>query len=90
MDQETQKQMIMRAMEEAKNGTDAIQPSIIFTRDIDHTKIAEYTSCYVNEAWAPKIKELIEGGWIVFRIQTEFTPQYGHSTRAYLAKVRPN
>ena len=82
---------IREALERAELGADmpGLQPAILMNLNIDHEKVAEYTRCYVNEAHALKLKELIENGWIVFRIQTEFYIN-GHETHAYLAKMKAN
>lgn len=84
----TQK-MIGDALRSADTAEPGIQPCVLMHRNIDHDLVAEYTSCYVNDSWAPKLKELINGGWIVFRIQTEFGIN-GHETHAYLAKMKTN
>ena len=66
-----------------------IQPSILMHKNIDHDNVGEYTDCYVNDSWAGRLKELIDSGWVVFRIQTEFGIN-GHYTKAYLAKMKMN
>lgn len=62
-----------------------LQVSILFNQNIDLQKAKELTSAYVNDSWAPKLKELIDGGWTLFRMQTEFGTN-GHHTMAYFAK----
>jgi transcription initiation factor IIE alpha subunit len=64
-----------------------VQPNILLNHNIDPTKIAECTSCYVNDSWAPKLKQLIDDGFIIFRVQTELDFN-GHMTMAYLAKMK--
>jgi hypothetical protein len=81
--------LIRDALSRADEMEPGIQPSILMNKNIDHDMVAEYTNCYMNDSWAAKLKELIEGGWIVFRIQTEFT-MIGHTTKAYLAKMKTN
>lgn len=81
--------MIRDALRSAETAEPGIQPAILMHRNIDHDKVAEYTSCYVNDSWTSKLKELIDGGWIVFRIQSEFGIN-GHETHAYLAKMKTN
>lgn len=81
--------MIRDALRNAETTEVGIQPCILMNLNIDHTNVGEYTSCHVNDSWAPKIKELIDGGWIVFRIQTEFYLN-GHDTMMYLAKMKTN
>ena len=81
--------MIHEALLAAETAEPRLQPAILMHRYIDHDQVAEYTSCYVNGSWAPKLKELIDGGWIVFRIQTELQIN-GHETHAYLAKMKAN
>lgn len=83
-------EMIRDALRSAETAEPGLQPSILMNLNIDHTNIGEYTSCHVNDSWAPKIKELIGDGWIVFRIQTEFCSINGHSTMMYLAKMKTN
>jgi hypothetical protein len=80
-------QMILDSMRSAETAEPGIQPAILMNKNIDHDQVGGYTSAYVNDSWAPKIKELIDDGWIVFRIQTEFGT-IGHETRAYLAKMK--
>ena len=81
--------MIKDALRDAETAEVGIQPNILMNLNIDHTNVGEYTSCHVNDSWAPRIKELIDGGWIVFRIQTEFYIN-GHETKMYLAKMKTN
>ena len=81
--------MIQEALANAEASEPGVQPSVLMHRNIDHSQVGEYTSCYVNDSYAPKIKELIDGGWIVFRIQTEFYIN-GHDTKAYFAKMKAN
>lgn len=83
-------EMIRGALRDAETAEPGIQPSILMNLIIDHTNVGEYTSCHVNDSWAPKIKGLIDGGWTVFRIQTEFCSINGHSTIMYLAKMKSN
>lgn len=82
-------EMIRDALRNAETAEPGLQPAILMHQNIDHTNVGEYTSCHVNDSWAPKIKELIDGGWIVFRIQTEFYLN-GHETKMYLAKMKTN
>lgn len=69
------------------SGKPGFEPAILMDKDIDHDKVVEYTSTYVNDSWAPKIKELITDGWVIFRIQTELNLN-GHDTMAYFAKLK--
>ena len=85
----TAQAMIQDALRAAETAEPGIQPAILMNRKIDHDQVGEYTNCFVNDSWAPKLKELIEAGWIVFRIQTEFQIN-GHETHAYLAKMKGN
>ena len=85
----TAQEMIRDALRNAETAEPGVQPCILMNLNIDHKQVGEYTSTYVNDAWAPKLKELIDGGWIVFRIQTEFGIN-GHETHAYLAKMKAN
>jgi len=64
-----------------------IQPCILLNCNIDPTQIAEVTSCHVNDSWAGEITKMLEEGFIIFRIQTEFGV-IGHSTMAYMAKLK--
>ena len=81
--------MISEALSRADEMEAGIQPSVLMHKNIDHDGVAEYTSCYVNDSCAPRLKELIDNGWAVFRIQTEFGIN-GHDTMAYLAKMKTN
>lgn len=81
--------MIQDALRDAETAEVGVQPCILMHRNIDHDNVGEYTSCHVNNSWAPKIKELIDDGWVVFRIQTEFNLD-GHATKMYLAKMKSN
>ena len=85
----TAHEMIQEALRRAEYAEPGVQPGILMHKNIDHSQVAEYTSCYVNESWAPKIKQLIDCGWVVFRIQTEFGIN-GHDTQAYFAKMKAN
>lgn len=80
---------IQEALRGAETAEVGIQPAVLMNKEIDHDMVGEYTSCYNNNSWAPKIKELIDEGWIVFRIQTEFGIN-GHSTMIYMAKMKAN
>ena len=81
--------IIRQAMLAAETAELGLQPAVLMHRNINHDQVAEYTSCYINAISAPKLKELIGDGWIVFRIQTEFYIN-GHETHAYLAKMKAN
>jgi hypothetical protein len=83
------REMIREALRSAETAEPSLQPCILMNLNIDHTNVGEYTTCYVNNIWAPKLQELIDSGWIVFRIQTEFKLN-GHKTHAYLAKMKSN
>jgi hypothetical protein len=87
---QTASQLIQAAIESGEIGKAGLQPSPIFTRAVDHSRVTEYTSCHVNDAWAPKIKELLEGGWVLFLMQTELSFGIGHVTMAYMAKLKTN
>ena len=78
-------QEMLRQANEGENPN--IRPAILMNYNLNPTKIVECTTCYVNDSWAPKIKELLDGGWIMFRMQTEFGI-IGHSTVAYFAKLK--
>ncbi|MBI2482010.1 MAG: hypothetical protein HYV76_00315 [Candidatus Vogelbacteria bacterium] len=78
---------IHEALWSAGTAEPGLQPAILMDRNIDHDQVAEYASCYINDYWAPKLKELIGAGWVVFRIQTEFRIN-GHETHVYLAKMK--
>jgi len=83
----TAQEMIRKALNDAEHADVNIQPAIIMNLNIDHSQVAEYTSCHLNDAWAATIKEHIDAGWVAFRIQTEFGIN-GHSTKIYLAKMK--
>ncbi len=80
-------EMIQKALRDAEDGSADIQPAIIMNLNIDHTQVAEYTSCHLNDAWAATIKDNIDAGWVTFRIQTEFNIN-GHTTKIYQAKMK--
>ena len=83
-----QQQIIDEALRLAERGENPnVQPCILANYNIDPRKILECTSCYVNDSWAAKLKELLEQGFIIFRIQTELS-SIGHHTMAYLAKLK--
>ena len=71
-----------------EGGNPDIRPAILLNYNLNPTKIAECTTCFVNDSWSAKMKELINNGWIMFRMQTEFGLN-GHSTKAYFAKLKP-
>lgn len=79
--------MTRDALRSAETGHPNIQPSVLMHRNIDHTNVIAYTSRHVNEHWESELEKLIEVGWIVFRIQTEFQIN-GHETFAYFAKMK--
>ena len=80
---------ILEALSSAETVEPGLQPCILMDLVIDHTNVREYAQCYVNEFWKPKLKELMDSGWIVFRIQTELKIN-GHETYAYLAMMKSN
>ena len=77
---------ILRLADEGQNPN--IRPAIILNHNLEPLKITECTTCIVNDSWAPKMKELLNDGWVMFRMQTEFHP-IGHTTVAYFAKLKP-
>lgn len=83
----TAEEVIQDVIKDGDLEIEGCQPSILMHRNINHDQVGEYTSLIVNNNWASRIKEHIGAGWIVFRIQTEFG-QYGHTTLAYLAKMK--
>ena len=87
--QKTPHEVIHEALFAGETAEPGLQPAVLMHRDINHAKVAEYTSCYVNEPHQDRLTGLINDGWIVFRIQTEFT-SIGHMTMAYLAKMKVN
>ena len=80
---------IRQALEAPEGMTEGVQPSIIAHLNIDMSKVAEFTSCYLNHGWAPKIKELLDAGWVAFRIQTEMS-MIGYDTKIYFARMKAN
>lgn len=86
---ESARDVIQAALEGQDLGPEGVQPAILYNNNIDLSTASELTSCHVNDSWAPKIKELLAEGFVVFRIQTEFYIN-GHETKAYLAKTKPN
>ena len=86
---QTSHEVIAQALRDADCAEPDIQPAILMNLNIDHTKVAEYQSAYLNGAWATRLKELMDGGFVVFRIQTELTIN-GHATMVYLAKMKMN
>jgi hypothetical protein len=77
---------MLRLANEGENPN--LRPAVILNYNINPLKITECTSCIVNDSWAPKIKELLENGWTMFRVQTEFYGSIGHRTMAYFAKIK--
>lgn len=77
---------IRQALENPEKVPENLQPLVIANYDIDLSKVVEFTSCFLNDAWAPKVKELLASGWIAFRIQTELYVD-GHETKIYFAKM---
>ncbi|OGC88478.1 hypothetical protein A2419_01925 [Candidatus Adlerbacteria bacterium RIFOXYC1_FULL_48_26] len=86
---QTSQQVIEQALRNAETAEPGIQPAILMNLNIDHTKVAEYQRTYLNDAWAPKTKELMDSGFIIFRIQTELGLN-GHITYIYMAKMKAN
>jgi hypothetical protein len=76
---------MLRLADEGQNPS--LRPAILLNYNLNPLKIAECTSCHVNGSWAPKIKEMIDDGWVIFRMQTEFGVN-GHYTMAYFAKLK--
>lgn len=76
----------LRMADEGENPN--IRPAIILNYNLNPMKIAECTTCFVNDSWAGRMKELLDDGWVMFRMQTEFGIN-GHSTVAYFAKIKP-
>ena len=71
----------------------SVLPGIIFHDEFYHGEAAEYARCMLGEPGShasDKLEQMIQGGWKLFHIQTEFTPQSGHSTYAYVVKLKSN
>lgn len=83
------REAIQNAEQIAENTDVGVQPAVLMNKEIDHDQVAEYQICHFNDSWADKIKGLMDDGFVVYRIQTEFG-QFGHSTMAYLAKMKAN
>ena len=79
-------EMIQRALAETDSSEANIQPAVLMHKNIDHDKVVGYTKCHVNGAWEKTFQNYVKRGWVVFRIQTEFSFT-GHNTFAYLAKM---
>lgn len=79
--------VIWDALRKADSAEVGTPPAILMNLNIAHDKVERYTDCYVNESHEERLAELISDGWIVFRIQTEFS-MIGHVTMAYLAKMK--
>lgn len=82
-------EMIRAALDLEGTAEPNVQPAILANQNIELSRVAELTSCYLNDSWAPKIKEHLENGFVVFRIQTELGLN-GHETMVYLAKMKAN
>ena len=83
------REAIRNAEQIAENTDVGVQPAVLMNKEIDHDQVAEYQICHFNDSWADKIKGLMDDGFVVYRIQTEFG-QFGHRTMAYLAKMKAN
>ncbi len=81
--------VIKRLLREGNSMEPGAQPAVLMNHNIDHTRVAEYQACHLNDSWAPQIKEFLDNGFIVFRIQTELGFD-GHNTMIYLAKMKTN
>lgn len=81
-----------RATEEMEEEGRHCGPDIIYHRNVDD--VVEITAVNIgcNDGGDDKFKQLVEGGWICMRIQTERVTagiyNYGHRVRAYLAKTK--
>lgn len=81
-------EMVRKAIEAADMGGNVnIQPEILMNRNYDASQVTEITGLIVNDSWAGKIKEHLDSGWTLFRVQTELRTT-GHQTWAYLAKFK--
>lgn len=71
-------------------GTASLQPAVLLNQSIDVTKIIEMKAMFVGHyrSQFDKIRESLEDGFIIFRIQTEYSPHEGHRTMAYMVKLR--
>jgi len=85
----TTEEIVNQVIELAARGGDPnLQPNVLMHQNIDSSYVVVgLTSCYVNDSLADTIKELIEGGWTLFRVQTELRIN-GHETMAYFAKLK--
>ncbi|MBX4200636.1 hypothetical protein KW786_00750 [Candidatus Parcubacteria bacterium] len=73
---------------QARDGEIELQPAVLMNHNLDPTQVAEITSYTVERASEEEIRELLARGWLIFRVQTEWTPLGGHRTKAYLAKLK--
>ena len=81
----TPSELIKEALLSEATAEPNLQVSILFNQNIDLLKAKEITTSHVNASWAFRLKELIDSGWTLFRMQTEFGIN-GHYTMAYFAK----
>lgn len=80
---------VLAALRNFEAGMDSpsIQPCVLANRDFDLFDVVDVWSGYLNDSWAPKIKEKLEAGFLAVRIQTEWAGD-GHITQIYMVKLK--
>jgi hypothetical protein len=81
-------QEIIRGALAAGEEAESMKVNILAHQNIDLSKVVGLTIAHMNGSWEKKIEGLLADGWIIFRIQTEFSIN-GHDTVAYFAKLKP-
>lgn len=74
-------------------GEDGFQPEIIANHNIDPFDYDDFAAVYLGHPDSDNgksLRKLLDDGWIVYRIHTEFHPTTGHYGVAYLAKPKSN
>lgn len=89
----TAQEKIFQALNDAKFCTaEGIQPAILLNQNINPYLVTDVARCSVGEpgsASHDKFSKMLNDGWKLFRIQTEFCSVSGHLTAAYFAKMGP-
>ncbi len=84
-------EMIAEALQNANSSKAGVQPVILFDLKINTylvTDVAQHTVGEPGSSAHDKIGKMLNEGWIMFRIQTEFCSLRGHVTVAYFVKMR--
>lgn len=67
----TETEIINRVVNLAEQAYEVgMNPAILLSLKINVDLGQKLTTCHVDISWIDKIRELLEGGWIMFRTQT--------------------